>query len=293
MLLLTHGRAGPDPCDCKEQMAEYRDHLMNEVIPALQSSLENHSEYWMLKETSPLREYIASLPHQTLDQYFTPNTLITLIRDQAYRSNLKEPGNSDIIVTENTPLQAIFKRNALWVPELYTHCLPHVIIVNSGTTLDKLRNTGVAQDLYIEPSHGAALYKDLSAQFWIPNEINQLICQNKKICYSWPELHQLFNKFLTAPSPHVTQLDESIFSINPNSVLAPKLKFSRFHRAQITDIIKRLSRYLGKTSNIMSLCPKITFNHCKPSDPIVYWLENEICSPDVRFDDTNVQMYQI
>lgn len=259
-------------------MSEYHRHISTEVIPVLARSLENHSEYWTLKDDTPLRAYIDSLVHRTLDRYFTPDMLITLIQDQAYRLNLKEPGNNDIIQAENSPLQAIFNRKTLWVPDLYKHCLPHINIVNNSVMLDKLRNIAVQNELYIEPSQNTVLYKDPSAQFWVPNDINQLVCHNRQITYSWSDLHHLFMIFFATPSSHVTQLEGAIYSINPSSVLAQKLKFKRFHKGQITMIVQNLSQYLGKTSTIMSICPKLTFAQCSPTDPIVYWLENEICA---------------
>lgn len=249
-----------------------------EVIPALGRSLENHSEYWTLKDDTPLREYIDSLAHRTLDRFFTPDTLIKLICDQAYRLNLKEPGNHEIIQAENSPLKAIFKKNTLWVPDLYKHCLLHVNIVTERIMLDTLQNNAVGNDLYIEPSQNTVLYKDPTAEFWVPNEINQLICNNRQITYSWPDLHHLFMMFFTKPSSHITPLEGAIYSITPGSFLANKLGFLTYHTGQITMIVQHLSQYLGKTSTILSICPKLKFDQCMSNDSIVFWLENEICS---------------
>ena len=264
-------------------------HLEDEVIPALETSLEKYSEWWTLKDLSPLRDFIESLPDHCLETYFTPENLINLINDQTFCLNMKEPANADIINTANSPLQTCFKTGHLYAPDLYNLCLPHVNIVTHPTILENLQNTAIEQEIYFDTPCNL-LYSDTTAQFWIPNELNQIICNNLKISYTWTELYQLFYHFFTTPSFHILHCDGNIYMINSNSLLASKIKFLRYHRDQITKIVQQLSRYLGKTSTILTVCPKITFPHCKVTDPFVSWLENELFGNNNMFSRSPGQL---
>lgn len=252
------------------------ERLVEDVIPDLTDSLEKYSEWWTLKEHSPLQEFVATLPENSFNKYFTPEALVSLISHQAFKLRLKTPSNGDIILTENSPLEKCFQSKPIYAPELYNLCLPHINIVTHAKTLEQLKNNAVEEDVLL-PCGDGFKYLDPTAQFWIPHDFNQIICNNAKICYSWAELIQMFYHFFTTPSDHVLHChNNSIFKLNSDSAIANKFKFVYYHRDQITTITQQLSRYLGKTSTIVTVCPKIEFPHCKNTDPIVYWLEKEL-----------------
>lgn len=262
------------PCDCTAQLSDVVSYLEQQLCPALEESLENNAEWWTLKERSPLRNYIFSLGSENpLDEYFTPNVLIEFIKDQAYRLSLIDPGNAAIILTDNSPLNTCFKSSIIYIPELYNHLLPHVNVVCHAETLLSLKHNAIKDEIYVE-TPSSIILQDPLAQFWLPTIFNQIICKNKKITYSWSELHDLFHEFFTSNSNHFVRLDDSACQITPSSPLATFFKFTYFHKNQITALLHHITQYLGTTSNILTFCPKLQFLQWKSSDPFVMWLEN-------------------
>lgn len=252
-------------------------HLIDDIIPALETALEDNNEWWNLKDGSPIKAYFETIPNKLRrpDNFVTPATLIRLIRDQIHLLDLGEEGNNDIIHTENSPLQSCFQSTIIYAPNLYHLCLPHVNIVSHIETREQLKHAAVKNELYIE-SPATILYQDPTAQFWIPPVFNQIICQNTKISYSWNELHDLFTRFFTTPNTHIMQLDATMIAILPSSGLADYIKFKHLHRNQINLLLQHSAKFLGKTSTMLTLCPKLNFTQCKPTDPVVFWLENLI-----------------
>ena len=252
-------------------------YLDTELVPALETTLDK--EYWTLKNGSPLRAYFDALPNHARrpDNYVTPADLISLIRDQFYMLDLCDPGNTDIVHLVDTPFQSCFLTPIVYAPDLYQLCLPHVNIVDHYETLQDLKHKAVKHELSIE-SPATLLYLDPTAKFWIPPVFNQIVCQNKDISYSWTELCQLFITFFTTPNAHVKRINGSVYAIRPTSELADYLNFEHIDHNQIVILIKHLAKYLGKTSTMLTLCPKLTFTQCKQSDPVVYWLENTIAT---------------
>ena len=252
------------------------DHLTTEVVPALETALESHREIWVLKDGSPLRTYFAAQPNaRQPNATMTPAEWIRLLRDQFYIHNCFEAGNTDILHIMDTPLQSCFPSPILYAPDLYHLCLPHVNIVTDQETRDRLKHTAVKDELYIE-SPAALLYHDPTAKFWIPPMVNRIMCGNANICYSWQELHYLFTKFFTTPNVHVGRIDTTMYTIHPTSGLADIFKFKTLHLEQIPLLMKHVTKYLGKTSTMITLCPKLKFTQCKVSDSVIAWLENNI-----------------
>lgn len=267
--------ADPTPCDCKDLLEEMQTYLADQIAPALEASLDNNAEWWTLKENSSLRQLAESVGCLRLNQWFTPSTLITFIQDQSFRLNLHEAGNSSILNLNNSPLETCFKDAVLYVPDLYKHCLPHVNIVTHGNTLENLKHTAVKKEFYVE-TPSTLLFKDTSAQFWVPNIYNQIICKNKKVSYSWSELYQLFYDFFSHSNEHLDQLNNSLCMIKSTSDLSNHFNFNFLHKDQITPLLKQITKYLGKTSNLRTLCPKLDFNANNTLEPFMLWLENTI-----------------
>ena len=133
--------------------------------------------------------------------------------------------------------------------------MPHVNILEESTQLNDLRNKNIAADLWIETPYNI-LYKDPTAKFWISPVFNQIMCSNKEICYSWKELCCLVTHYITNPNTHFTALGDSMFSVNSDSVFANDFRFTYFHKTQIPAILKQITKYLGKRSNILTLFPQ-------------------------------------
>lgn len=219
---------------------------------------------------SPLGEYLASLNHEHLDDYFIPEDLINTIKTLSTINY--EIGNSQIIIA-NDDLQKCFNTKLIFVQDLYTLCLPHVNVVVNPNKLNELINNYVSAEFYIETPL-EMLYKDPTASFWIPPHFNQIICNNQKMVYSWKELCTLFHSFVNTPNKHIQRTDESMFKINSNSMLSHEIRFEHFHKSQILTILKQIAKYLGKPSNILTLCPELVFDNASSYNNVINFIEN-------------------
>jgi len=226
-----------------------------------------------------LRPYISSLSSfdkNCINEYFTPGVLIDCIKEQANRLHLIDPRNSALLFTDNSPFETCFKNSILYIPELYNHLLPHVNVVCHAETLLKLKHQAINDDIYVD-TPTAIILQDPQAQFWLPPIFNQIVCKNKKITYSWAELHDIFQEFFMSNSNfnHFVRLDDSVFQIKSSSPLATNLfNFTYFHKNQLTTLLHCITKYLGTTSNVLTFCPKLQFSQWNSSDPFIMWLGN-------------------
>ena len=200
-----------------------------------------------------------------------------ILKDHFWIHDLFEPGNGDIVRVGDSPFKQCFQTPTIYVPDLYNLCLPHVNIVQHHETRQQLKHAAVKQELYVEIP-ASILYQDPSARFWLPPVFNQIICRNSDISYPWEELRRLFTAFFTTPNEHITRLDTAMYAILPTSELADFFHFKHIHHDQVLVLIKHLTKYLGKTSTMLTLCPKLKFTQCKPSDPVIFWIENLIAA---------------
>jgi hypothetical protein len=225
--------------------------LKNQLIPALKSCVDKYTEWWSFKIFSPLGLYT----NGRLSTYFRPEELINLIISEAEKNHNFESGNSEIILTDEN-LRNSFNTDVIFVPELYALCLPHINILDDPIQIKQLRDKHSAADLWIETPYDI-LYLDSTAQFWLHPLFNTIIGKNVKMSYSWKELCNMFNVYLSAPNAHFTAINESMYAVNSNSIFANEIRFRYFHKCQIQTILKQLSKYLGKQSTILTLCPTL------------------------------------
>lgn len=227
----------------------------------------------MLNPNSPLAKFIQKyqLP---LNLFFRPIELTSLIEDIATKENMYENGNYDIIFLSEE-LRLCFDRATVYIPNLYSLCLPHVIVVNEIKS-SMLKNELIQNEIYVD-SPLDIIYSDPSSKFWIPRQlINPYMCENNQIIFTWKELNTYFVKFITSPDSFITQMDNSMFYITEDSVFSQQFKFKHFHYNQIPTILKQVIKFLGKSNNILTLCPDLKFSDIGPKDKIVYWIEEII-----------------
>jgi hypothetical protein len=243
----------------------YKQCLDKQIIPMLKEYIDKYSEWWSFKIYSPLNELI----NGRLDLYFRPEELINIILEEAKNSNCFELGNSEIIVA-NERLQKCFNTNIIFAPNLYVLCLSHINVLTDASQIETLKNKNINSELWIETPYDI-LYKDPTAQFWLHPIINQIICGNKQITYSWETICDSVNQFICNSNVHFTRHDKNIFSINTNSPLCNEFRFQYFHKSQIPFILKQITKYLGKKHTLLSLCPELHQNESDLST--VYFIE--------------------
>jgi hypothetical protein len=244
----------------------YKECLDKQIIPVLKECIDKYSEWWSLKMYSPLSELI----NGRLDIFFRPEELINIILQEANTSNCFESGNSEIIVA-NDRLQKCFNTNIIYAPNLFVLCLSHINVLTDVVQIETLRNKHINSELWIETPYDI-LYKDPTAQFWLHPIINQTICFNNQITYSWESICESVTQFICNPNDHFTRHDKDIFSINTNSPLCNEFRFQYFHKFQIPSILKQITKYLGKKHNILTLCPEL--HHNESDVTTMYFLED-------------------
>ncbi len=177
-----------------------------------------------------------------------------MIVDDAENNQSFEPGNSEIILTDED-LRKCFNTDVIFVPELYALCLQHINILDDLNQIKQLRDKHTAADVWIDTPYDI-LHQDSTAQFWLHPHFNAIIGKNYKMSYAWKELCDMFTTYVSNTSnSHFTAINESMFAVNSNSIFTNEIRFKYFHKCQIPTILKQLSKYLGKQSTIITLCP--------------------------------------
>lgn len=232
-----------------------------------------YAEWWIFKPDSPLVKFIVK-NELNLNLYFRPEELTSLIEDIASKDNMYDRGNYKIIKL-NENLKECFQTDTIYLPDLHKLCTPHVNIVNDTQTFI-LKNELIKNDLFIHPPLDI-IYSDPTSQFWIPQElINPYICENKQSVFTWKELYSKFLYFISSPDDSGVRMENSMYYIGDKSIFAKKFNFKQFHKNQIHDILKKMVRFLGKSTTILTLCPDLKFSHIRTHDPVVYWIEEII-----------------
>jgi len=239
----------------------------------LNKKIKEYAEWWVFKPDSPLANFIENNP-LSLNPYFRPIELTSLIIHIANKENMFCPGNYDIMFLSQE-LKLCFNMASVYLPELYNLCLPHVNVVHESKSFI-LKNEQIKNEIYVDTPLDI-VYCDPSSKFWLPRElINPYICDNHQLIFSWKDLCTKFIKFVTSPDNSITQMENSMFFINDDSIFSRQFNFKQFHKNQIPDILKKIAKFLGKSNTILTLCSDLKFPHIGPHDPVVYWIEELI-----------------
>jgi hypothetical protein len=219
--------------------------------------LTKYSVWWSFKTNSTLQTYLKE--HKVfLKKYFTPEELYTSLLNIFESQQMFVCGNKKLI-TADVKLQKCFNTNVIYICELKSHCQNHIKEISDPLIYKKLQNKRINKNIIFESSE-ELIFNDYSSLFWIHPEINFAINQNCKLVFSWNELYQLFLDFCTTNNTYFVQKPDSIIYINSLSSFAKIFKVQCFHRNQIEDVLKTISKYLGKTNTINQYC-----NHFKTS----------------------------
>jgi hypothetical protein len=245
--------------------------LDTQLIPQLTIKTIEYDEWWIFRPDSSLAKYIQK-HHLDFNLYFRPTEIVALIENIAAKENLYGHGNYDVIFL-NEELRKCFDTTSVYIPDLYKLCSSHVHTVNDTKSFI-LKNQLIKDEFYLD-SPVNIIYSDPSSKFWIPRQlIHPYVCEDNQLVFTWKELCSKFLKFVS--NPEITQMENSLFELNPNTVLAKQFNFHQFHKNQIPDILKKVVKFLGKSNTVLTLCSDLKFPHVGPHDPVVYWIEELI-----------------
>ena len=247
--------------------------MTSQLIPKLKEKTDEYKEWWIFKPNSPLATYIQQNDYM-LTLYFRPAELIDAILNIANLKDMYSYGNRDVILLDQE-LQECFNTTCIYLPKLISYCLCHVNVVDTPKC-NQLKNEIIKNELYIDPPINLIL-NDPTSKFWIPKQfITAYNHHKKKSIYPWKELTGLFFKYISKHENGITQLGGSMFHIQPHCSFADKVQFKYFHTNQVPNILKQITKFLGKSNNLSTLCPDLYFCDVSPHDNVIFWIEEII-----------------
>ncbi len=255
-------------------MTFYKEFIDHQLLPELQKLQEKYSIWWSFKPDSSLYKYLQEHNHYFLNEYFTPEELLQIINDIVDTHYLLDNTNSSLVILPEN-LRNVFGTEILYKPNIVQFCLPHIIVTPYAKALE-LRNQRIYHELTVSPALDI-IYTDPTSMFWIHPDLNALLTQNQYITFTWHHLVQLFTDFITNSPDHFTYYNESIVGINLDSPLVKLFKTKYLHTAQCTNLLKLLSKFLGRTNKLTSICNHLNFQISK-SDPIFNFIDTIINS---------------
>jgi hypothetical protein len=251
----------------------YLDYITTQLLPELKKLIFKFSTWWTFKPNSSLKSYLTS-NNIFLDEFFLPNQLLSVILHLVHKKNMQEVYNENIIVLSDIRLQHCFQSSILYKPNILGYCLPHIDLIANEQTATLMKRM-IHNELYVDIPE-ELIYRDPSSLFWLHPDVNRIITDNKKIVFSWKELNLLFLDFITTNNTHFLRKEDMIFYINENSILSEIFNFKFFHKNQIEDILKQLTRFLGKSNNIKNCCEKLSFKNLKIDEKSFSFIDKNI-----------------
>jgi hypothetical protein len=67
-----------------------------------------------------------------------------------------------------------------------------------------------------------------------------------------------------------------MFQILSNCAFADNLSFTFFHADQVPVILKQITKFLGKSNTILTLCSDLHFCDISLHDTVIFWIEEMI-----------------
>jgi hypothetical protein len=214
----------------------------------------------MFKPNSQLKNYLLE-NHIVLDEYFTADTICSALTKMSGFKNLIEDTNNNIIVL--TPkLEIIFNMSIIYKPHLFEACLPEIIRAPDDTNRC-LREQNIKRNLSLlgsgtvenENFGSSLIYLDQTSVFYLYHHVKKLM-QTHKIVFPWPELLDIFTDFCTTDQANFTRkANTDIIEIKETSSIAHLVPFKYFHIEQCETILKRITKYLGRSPFHTYSCP--------------------------------------
>jgi hypothetical protein len=236
--------------------------------------MKTYEEWWIFRPESTLNTYLKE-NNYVMNLYFTPEELVQRVTRMMEKNGTYDHGNSEIIFL-NKDLQKIFHTESVFKPNLYSLLLDHVDLA-TVEKVNELRNYNISSEFYIN-SPVELIYNDPSSLFWIHPLVNTHIYQNRKIVYTWKELQSTFLKFISTPNPHFISSSYNVYTIDPKSILTNLFNFRQFHSSQVFHILQQVTKFLGKSNTIFTLCKQLKFINIPVKNNISAILENVILS---------------
>ena len=218
-----------------------------------------------------------------MNTYFTPDDLVEAILSIAESKYMLDIGNSEVFITDRA-LQDCFNSSWLiYIPDLKMYCEPHITSAPANI-ISTLQNEAFNKLVHLKCPE-SILYHDLSSLFWLHPDINAILTKNETTVFSWPLLCNLFTAFVTTNTTHFRKKDNGLFEIKEQSPLAKVFRFKYFHIHQIESILKRVTKFLGKSNTLAHCCTNLSLDSIPPH--VIQFIDSPIhkanqCSPYIH-----------
>jgi hypothetical protein len=266
-----------DLCQSKEGphhhslVQKYYQFCIEVMLPEIQRVSAKYSVWWRFKPQSALKKYLESqIGTDNLADVFLPMDLKEAISDSG-ENRFGEGGNNQIIYLDES-LQKIVSTFMIYSPDLEKILLPHVENAPNSTAL---KNAAIFQELYIQSSTDI-IYSDDTSVFWLHPIINFMLTRHRTIVFSWNLLLDLFIDFCTSNKDCFSRVDEFIIRVNDNSPIANLLKFKFFHVNQIEEVLKNVTKFLGRRATIATSCPFLKLSLTTETSNVLTFIDDVI-----------------
>jgi hypothetical protein len=250
----------------------YLEYITTQLLPEIKKLIFKYSSWWTFKSHSSLHTYLKN-NNVFLETYFYPDQLLSAILYLVRKNNMQEYYNENIIIPDIF-LQQCFQSSILYKPDILEYCLEHIYLVSNEQTV-KLMNQSIHNELFIDIPEDI-IYNDPSSLFWLHPDINRILTKNKKIVFSWQELYSLFLDFITTNNIHFIRKEDMIFNINENSELSKIFNFKYFHKNQIEDMLKQITKFLGKSNTVEHCCKQLPFKNLQIDKTVFSFIDLNI-----------------
>lgn len=204
-------------------------------------------------------------------QPFTSNELLNVLERI---SNTSFHGNRSILLF-NDQISECLGTNMLYTKKIMDVCRAHLLCISTAESLKK-KNEDIEKKLKLTVPP-ELLTQDPTSLFWLHPFYASLLTKNShEPLYTYTECCTLFLEFCLHSPDHIRNIDDSLFEINPKSKLNNTLKMTYFHKDQIPNIMEQITRFIYKPSTLLSVCPKLTFDHLPNNLAIFSVIEEHI-----------------
>jgi len=234
----------------------YVEFISTKLIPELEALATKFAVWWSFKQDSTLKKFLGEQKY-SLPQYFLPSDLKTVVENVL--SNMTQEGNSNMIELD-PELQQIFDHWIIYLPNIVEDCLlPHIIEVSPEISA-QLKDEHMIKNCWVETPY-EILFKDPTSVFWLHPICDFLINNSTGTVYSWPQLLNIFTDFCTNNKKFFTRHSDSIISVNENTPLTSLFGFQYFHTSQIENILKYITKFLGRRKGIFKSCSALKYSY--------------------------------
>jgi hypothetical protein len=211
---------------------------------------EKYATWWTFKPLSPLKSYLNER-EIVLDEYFCPNE----IKEQVINvlRNAHQYSNTDVIMLMDEEQQMVFDSWFIFLPDIVEeNIMPHIVAAPVEIA-QALQNKHMTADFYMD-SPLDIIYKDSSSVFWLPPSIDCVSNKSTEKFFYWNKLLFIFTDFCLNNKNYFTRHSDTILSINENTFLTHIFGFKYFHLSQIENMLKKITKFLGRKNGIIQSC---------------------------------------